>query len=492
MAFYNENEEEETSPEQGFQIGGQAGSLSAGAGVAGGNAPQGTSSPKGDNPGNFVGLKTYLDANKNQANQFGEKVAGGISNKINNAQSGINNFSNQFENEAKGGLIQGFDTAKDEAGAITNKAATGELNALPNDQEKNRFGQIVNAQYSGPKTAQDSQNFNPVRQSVMEAQNLADLSKDESGSQDLVKQFSNKEKDYSQGANRLDSYLMNTQENKQRLLDARQNAANLQPGLAQAETNASNFAGKLQSDTEALKSEARKLLEGTSLSKKGNVQTELNNIQKQIEENNKKAAEYRALLADQSDKGSVSLTPEQYNELGLSGVNRLYGALNNAPNQYIGADQAFDPNAAISKEDQARLSALSQLSQTYGGDFTNPYASSQVAGTQAPVNPLANTSKAIQDEVARRQEIYNQANTSLDWVEPVLSWTPEQYRGFSDGAKTSEEYEKYLNSGKSGFNQAGVNTLLQRLNAWRDKYGYNDVVKTNNAGMTELPRPILR
>ncbi len=470
MAYYNENEDEEQSPEQGFQIGGQAGSLSPGSGVPGGSS----SSPKGDNPGNFVGLKTYLDANKNQANKFGEKVAEGVSNKISEAQTGINNFGGQFENEAKSGLIQGFDTAKNEAGQITNKAATGALDALPNDQEKNRFGQIVNAQYSGPKTAQDSQSFNPVRQSVMEAQKLADLSKNEAGSQELVKNFANKEKDYTQGSNRLDSYLMNTQENKQRLENARQNAASLQPGLAQAETNANTLAGKLQSDTEALKSEARKLLEGTSLSKKGNVQAELENIQKQIEANNKKAAQYRNLLSDQSDKGNLALTDEMMNELGLQEGQRLYGALNSDPNQFIGNDIVFDPNAAISKEDQARLNALSQLSQTYGGNFTNPYSMSTTAGTQNLASPTSDVKSKLLAEVAKREKAFNDAMSNKEYGQYALR-PGEGSKSYDDLIKQYANERDYF-KGRGNSSWQTFQDRIDQLEKWREKYGYSDKV----------------
>lgn len=382
MAYYNE-EEDEFNPEsggQGVNLGnGPSSTLDVGSG-----AGSQSSSPKGDNPGNFVGLKTYLDANKNQANKFGEKVAGGVSNKINEAQSGINNFGNQFEQEARGGLIQGFDTAKDEAGQITNKAATGGLNALPTDQEKNRFGQIVNAQYSGPKTAQESKNYNPVRQSVMDAQKLADLSASESGSQELVKQFANKDKDYTQGASRLDSYLMQSDENKNRLAQARTGASALNPALQQSETKAGEYANKLQADTNQLKTGARDLLANTAMGKKASVQEQLSKQAQEAQLRNAQLQQYRNVLMDESDGDNLTLDSDQLAALGLSDGMQLFGSLKKDPNYYLPQEEVFDQNKAISREEQARLSALAGLSGTYGGGFTNPYGQSELAGTYQP------------------------------------------------------------------------------------------------------------
>ncbi len=471
MAYYNENEDEEVSPEQGFQIGGEAGSLSPGSGIPGGAS----SSPKGDKPGNFVGLQTYLDANKNQANQFGEKVAGGISNKINEAQTGINQFGNQFEQEARGGLIQGFDTAKDEAGQITNRAATGGLNQLPTDQDKNRFGQIVNAQYSGPKTAQESKNFNPVRQSVMEAQKLADLSANESGTQELVGQFANKNKDYTQGSNRLDSYLMNTQENKQRLSNARSGAANLQPGLAGLEPQAAQVAQKMQADTEALRNEAKKILQDTAMGKKASVNTNLEQMQLANQQKNKQIADLRNLFADDSDAGSILLDDNLINQMGLSQGQQLYGALNRDPNYYLPQEQVFDKNRAISREDQARLDALASLSSITGDKFTNPFAQRELAGTYQE-NPfdLSSVGKKIAEEAKVREAAYNQAYKS-DLLRPSYMTNP------SNPGYTPEYLENTLIPYEQQTRMEGrgnsENALRQLLEEWKNSKNYNDRVR---------------
>ncbi len=428
MAYYNE-EEDEFNPEEGQGVnlgGGQAATLDVGTGAGSGSSPQ-----KGDNPGNFVGLKTYLEANKNQANKFGEKVAGGVSNKINEAQTGINNFGSQFENEAKGGLISGFDNAKNEAQQITNKAATGGLGALPTDQEKNRFGQIVNAQYSGPKAAQESQSYNPVRQSITEAQKLADLSASESGSQELVKNFANKDKDYTQGSSRLDSYLMNTDENKQRLADARVGASALNPALAQSEAKAGEYANKLQADTNTLKTGARDLLANTAMGKKASVQSDLAKQAQEAQARNAQLQQYRGVLADESDGDNLTLDSEQLAALGLDEGMQLFGSLKKDPNYYLPQEEVFDQNKAISKDEQARLAALAGLSGTYGGEFTNPYGQSELAGTYEPTKfDAKELGSKIKGEAAELQKQYDNF------------YKTDKISGIGDN-KTPEYIEKY-------------------------------------------------
>lgn len=498
MAYYSDpNMQDDQLEGQGVNLsGGQGASLDAGVPGA-----QGGTAKKADNPGNFVGLNQYLSANRNQANQFGEKVASGVENKINTANQNISGLQNQFKSEADKGLIQGFQGAKDEASNIVNKAATGGINELPDTNSQSRFGQIANANYSGPKNVQEANSvYNPVYQSVQEAQRLADLSKSEGGSKELVKDFSNKNKQYTSGANRLDSYLLNTQENKQKIQDAQKNAGLLQPGLAQAVEGSNQYAKSLQDQTNALKNDVRNLFQNTAMGKRASVDQDLAAQKAKVDADNARIRELSSILGDTSDKGSVSLTPEQMKLLGLRENQNLYGALNKAPNYYLGSESAFDPNAAISKEEQARLQALSGLAGTYGANFSNPYGQKDLAGTYQYSNPLEAAKAKLAAEIDRGESTFNsqfdnKAALNDYYARSGISPTTGKDTLLQDigiGRNTiskapssfydieSHKIPQFLDAGVSdattGFYGQHAKDLQRLLDSWKESRGYNDRV----------------
>lgn len=497
MAFYIDEEEQNQGMEgeQSFSPGGQSSQLGGvgGTGVGGGS----TSKSTPDNPGNFVGLKQYLDANQRQSEKLGSDVAGKVSGAIGEAKSNIQNLGSQFQNRAQSGLISNFENAGQEAQGIVNQAATANKQALPGQEQIQRFGQIANAQYQGPKNIQDIEEFNPTLQSVTEAQRLSGLAGTEEGKEGLVRSVANPQSKYSQGQARLDSYLLATEPNRQKLQEARQGFEQVDPMFQQQKEQAQNLVQDLQKKNEDLRTQARIILEGTSLSKKANVQSDLAKIEQQIAQNNKKAQDYRNIFTDTSDKGSVSLTAQQMKELGIEpgSINRLYGALNNNPNQFIPYNQVFDPNAAISIDDQARLSALAELSGTFGGDFTNPFAASQVAGTLNPQDPFANTGSALQQEVARREAIYNQGVQNFDFIPNNLRsnpvYQPDQLsrQGLNDPVKLMNEANK-LAAGSTGAFKQHYQSLANYINDWLTSKGYYDTMNIKS-DIVPLPKPVL-
>jgi hypothetical protein len=312
----------------------------------------------------------------------------------------------------------------------------------------------------------------------MEAQKLSSQTQTEEGVQDLVKGQANKDKNYTPGANRLDSYLMNTEENKQRLANARQGAESLQPGFAALEPAAAQVAGKFQADTDALKSDARKLLENTSLSKKASVQSEIQRQQAAAQARNAQIAQLRNALIDESDGEDLSLTQDQLNALGLSAGTKLFGSLNKNPTYYLPNEEVFDANKAISKDEQARLSALAGLSGTYGGAFTNPYSQADLAGTYKPSNfDTKAIGSKIKGEAAKLQKQYETQYKTDKLRESIGITNP-------DNPGVTPEYlenvlipsEKTSHSYMSG-NTAYVKRLEKALSDWKNSRKYNNQVK---------------
>jgi hypothetical protein len=471
MAFYNDKEnQDEDLIAQPNQSGGESASLSPGAPGA-----QASSTPsKQGNPGNFVGITNYLNANKNQASELGNQVGGVVSNSINDANTKIGEAGAKFGDYANQGAIAGLDNAGNDATNIVNKAAnTGKVD----ETDTARFGQIANASYKGPKTLQDAQDlYNPAYESYTNAKNLSDLTKTEEGSQELTKKVANKDLQYTPGENRLDTYLLNTQENKQKLADARANAANLDPAFQGAQKQASDYATSLSDKTAAANKSARDLLSNTAMAKKAAVDQSLAQQQASVAANNAKIQQYRSLLSDPSDGGNLTLTPDQMQELGLTENERLYGALDTDPNAFLSGEQVFDPNAAISKDNQAQLAALAQLSSGYGGDFTNPYSMADLAGT-ANYNSKIDPSK-LQQEIANREASYNKAYSN-DKIRNGLGITNPGNPGYSPSEIENyyiPTYQNLLDQGRTAFAPL-LNQYKDALASWKAAQNYNNVVK---------------
>ena len=401
MAFYN-NQEDENELQDG-QPGAPSGQSASLQGGAPGAQSGGGSRP--DNPGNFVGITDYLKANQNQAGKLGDQVGGKITSSISDANTGLNNAGSQFNQAASQGVIQGLGTASQDATGIVNRADTsGKLN----EGDATRFNQISNASYSGPKNLADKQEiYQPAFKAYNDAQRLASLSENESGSQELVKDFANKDKNYTKGANRLDSYLLNTQDNRNKLLSARDSAKDLAPKLKQTEDSASAFATGLSNQSNQAKATARDLLASTSMARRAATDSRLNSLKSLVDKKNSNISELTQVFGDQSDGGSASFTPEQLNLLGLSDNQQLFGALNTGASDLLPQLNPFDANTAISKEEQSRMASLAELSNQYGGGFSNPYTMGDLAGTGVYDTGFDNSK--LQSKVAAGKKTYDDA-----------------------------------------------------------------------------------
>lgn len=374
MAFYDEEEDNELDPSAPSQPSGQSGII-----TGQGSAPGAGSGPtaKPDNPGNFVGLKTYLDANKVQSSKLGDQVSGQIAGSIQDATSQIGQVGSKFNEQVDAGTIKNLGTAVDDTKGITNQAATQAFGQGLTGDQTNRFKEVTTAQYKGPKELIETDLYQPVYGKVKEAQNYANLSKDEAGNQQLLRDMY-KTPSYSAGENRFDSYLLNSEENKQKLAQSRQNAENLQGNLDAAGLSAKEYADKIAADTEAAKIAARQYLEGTQTQRNVDVETGLE-AQKSgwTDEYN----QYLNLLNNSDQGNNLVLNDEQMKTLGVNADQRIFNLLNGSNAADYLTQQEFDPNKVISKDEQAQLAALDQLASLYGGEQQNKYNQADLAGT---------------------------------------------------------------------------------------------------------------
>jgi hypothetical protein len=333
-----------------------------------------------DRSGNFVGLQDYLKANQNQASKLGGQVAGHVEGAIQQSQDEIAQINPKFNELADKGQISNINTAEEEGTNIVTSAATG-----PQGQEldKDRFKEISNARYQGPNTFQESELFNPAYEKFSKAKKAAELTKDESGSQQLLKDvYKQNAPTYSAGESLFDSYLLNTGENRQKLADARQNAGVMESQWNQAGIDADNYAKTQRDLADRVRENVREFTNTTQATRNKEVQDALDAISATW---NDEQTEYANALFNSNEGKNLTLTDDMLQKLGVKEGQRIYNVLkgmtlDDIKNQYVKMD-VFDENKVISKDQQAQLAALDELASLYGGELLNKYTLADQAGT---------------------------------------------------------------------------------------------------------------
>lgn len=382
MAFYQEDEElqqGQIDPNAPPTTGGEGGSIIAGQGAS--PTPSTPQEPRGpSSPSNFVGLSQYLEANKPQSQKLGSQVAGQIAGSITGAQEKIGNIGQQFQGAVGQGTISNLDSAGQEATNIAQQTATGTKEQVQNQGNKDRFGEVANAQYRGPNQLIETEFYEPAYTQIQDAQRYADLSKSESGNQQLLRDIY-KTPSYSGGESRLDAYLLKGDENRKKLAESRQNAENLTGEFEAADAGAAQYAKDIAAKTEAARQQARQALEQTRAQRSSQIENELNAISADWRSEYDK---YLNLLKNSNGGQNLKLTPEEAQRLGVTQGQKIFNLLNpaagNTPEQYLSLQQ-FDANKVISQDQQAQLAALDELAGTYGGTQENKYTQADLAGS---------------------------------------------------------------------------------------------------------------
>lgn len=390
MAFYqDEDEQQQAAQQQGTNVptGPEAGSFVTGQGASP-TPSQKSDTATPDNPGNFVGISQYLEANKPQSSKLGTQVANQVQGTIAQAQQGVNDLTGQFKQQADAGQIKDIQNAVEDAKNITNTAAQGQAGALSQDQTQ-RFGEVANAQYQGPNSAIETDLYAPVYSEVQKAGKYADLSKDESGSQQLLKDIY-QGPNYSAGENRLDSYLLNSQENREKLQEARKEAnQGLEAQFEAANQQTADYAAQQKALADSVRQAAQQNLTDVQTKRNQDIQAQLDAISSDWRSEYNK---YLDLLKNSNNGQNLQLTPEEAAKLGVDKGQKIFNLLNpaagNTPEQYLSM-QEFDPNKVITKDQQAQLAALDELAGTYGGALQNKYTQADLAGTLTKASAFA-------------------------------------------------------------------------------------------------------
>jgi hypothetical protein len=317
-----------------------------------------------------------------------------------------------------------------------------------------RFKEVINAKYQGPESLRQSGLYNPAQKNVAQASQAVQNSSTAQGREELLRQMYEKRGDYTRGLNKLDTSLLNSSKSGvQNLQNTADNFKNVANDLTKAQINSTNLAQNRTQEIKDIQEQARNTFTQGKQAEEAATEERLAAVVKDwdklpehfrdiirnkatanqaIQKENtaklqadpayqkalaaKKAAEAMKpqgtsighLIASNLDKkraiqaadktisdmqnaskvnmNSINLSPEEAAILGIQSGEGLYN---------LGADAiktaAYDKEKLISRDEQARqsaLAALAGLDQSNRLDTTLKYGNAQKAGTQSAIDAL--------------------------------------------------------------------------------------------------------
>lgn len=444
----NQNQPDSTPPPTS---GGGGSGIVSGGGV-GGAAASGASSGAPNTPsksGSWTNLNNYLAANQDQGAAIGNQISDTVNNQGKNAQDEINNLNTGFNQAVASNTTKEDKNAVDQA--IQN-ASNIQAGQNLSQADLDAFKKQATASYSGPTDLTKATGYSQAAQDAAKAKSAAAQSASESGRDVMLQnQFNNASAGgYTQGENNLDQLLLegsggasqinqaaNQWSNLGSVLNSNVVNSNAAAAAAQAETQktAQDALSSFNTGRNAANTSAQSYLDA----QKSNYSTDYNNLVNLLNGYATNAA---------NGRGTLQLTQQEAALLGLTPREHLYNLYqeNSQPGSLV-TQAAFDPNAEITANQQAELSALDQLGLAGGQTATNKYTNAALAGTQNADNSIDNSN--LQTQIANDAAAFNKyaAATNI-----VGSGSADPYgSGLPASATEQGTIQNYINGVTPGF-----------------------------------------
>ncbi len=381
---YAPNEELDPTTGLPIQQTGDGGTISGGGSSPGGPAPK---SPAQSNPGAFVGIQQYLDANKPQSQKLAQSVGGEVTGLGDTARGAIAQGQNSFNQDVNAGTTS-FDS--DLGNRVQNNAET------LNDADKTKFKQEQGAQYSGPNSFQEAAYYQPTQNAVNAANQAAANTKTDEGQRQLLNPLENKAKHgTSQGIGTFDTALLQSAPNaRTELANARQSVSDIDPKLQQAISNALSGATAAKTTTQNTAASAKQALQSGVGTLNTALPQKYNQFTTDADAYNKNLTKLGSQLGyNPQDTNDYT---ELYKTLGITPDQPLYGTRDFQ--NYLKAPAPTSLSQFASPEEAARYAALQDLGGQF--DFNLDPTQAGTAGTGHDTADTAGLKKALSDNEA--------------------------------------------------------------------------------------------
>ncbi len=457
MAYYNDPQDEEQNANQPAQTGPSSSVITGTPGNAP-SSPTGTSSASPDKSGNFVGLQTYLNANKPQAAKLGDQASGIVQNSVNDARNSVSGLNDTFNQTVDQNTVKENQDALNTVGTGAEKLTADQRAELKKD-----YG----AQYQGPNNLNELSDY----QGTLNKQNLAGQNLQSTGSEagrmGLVNQINSAPR--TRGDSLFDSMLLQKGPGRDQLLNVASQNKDVPGLLDKAQTAAQGTAQTGKDTTKKTQADTLSAVQNALSAWQSGFQPRLQAAQNTDQQ---KAA------TDELANGNRQLDESTRSLLGLSPGQTVY---NTDLSKYLNPFSPTDVTAAnvATPEDYARYGALADLS----GEAA-PYLN-QADVSKAGTAPQFSADQAkLQNDLGTAKGTYDKAYSSTrDFLAPYNNVL--RVRGGAMLNATPQEVEKYWIPYYQNSSQPNktdmIKGLTTALNDFKNSYGVNNRIS--------LPQP---
>ena len=454
------NDPNKKSSGSGVNISGSSASFASG--IPGQESAPGSSDSK-QNSGQYSNIQSYLDANKSQGDQMGQKIAGNVANEGQDATQKINSFQTQAPK------VDSYDPNS----VINNINKATDADKAQYNQFKQTGG------YTGPKSLGEVQGYNDTSKAAGQASQDAKFAGNESGQQQLLKQTYARP-NYSAGENRLDQALLQGSDGSRSALEG---ISKKYSGLDQMFGGAQKQVGDAvnQANTQAQANQAA-FNPAETQARQGLI----NPIQARADQMNRDNTN----LIDRytNEATSDKFSEDTLKNLGLTAGQNIYDL--NLGN-YLNKDRSqASLNNAATGDERNKYSALSAL---FGDSTMN-----QITKDGKQLNPVSFNQDQFAKDLASKKSEYDTAYAGQrgSVLNNKYLSNPNAAGGYSayiPGAltdrrdlsnATAEELEKYwlpqvFNPAAAQYGNVYSGTrdaIARSLQEWKDKYQPNRTI----------------
>lgn len=225
--------------------------------------------------GTFANLKSYLDANK------GSRVASAAAQRIQKAATGaqksLGQTQQQFQQQMQSGSLANQEKALEDVQSAINAArnvtyqapqaaetqtTTEPAPTTPQEyltpEQKQRFAEVVSAQYKGPFALQEISAYQDLQKRAAEAEQLSKQAQSPTSRADLLRSVFGRGREYTTGQSKLDELLLGqTEEGAKAIQQRATEAADVKRQLEAAGIQASTTASQQQKSIADIQQKAR-------------------------------------------------------------------------------------------------------------------------------------------------------------------------------------------------------------------------------------------
>lgn len=334
--------------------------------------------------GQYANIQSYLDANKSQADQMGQKITSEVSAQADDATQKVNSF------QAQAPKVEAYDA---------NKTISNAQNLSDDDKAKYREVKKTGG-YNGPQTVDAVSGYQDAQKAASTASTNVKNAANEAGQQQLLKQTYARPQ-YSAGENRLDQVLLqNSAGSKANLEQLSQKYAGIDKMFADASTQVGTAVN--DANTQAL-ANRKSIIESEDAARKALIDPIKARADKANLEN---GAFIDRVTADASDE---TISEETLKALGLTEGQNLYDL---SLSSYITPDKTqVGLNNAATDDERSKYAALASL--------FDDQSMTQITADGKAINPVSfNQDKFASDVASKKTEVENIINTKLNAVKP--------------------------------------------------------------------------